>query len=427
MEAQNYEISCYTKIGANDGNFTADLDVQDQLGISAEAIGDLDGDGVTDIAVGAFTDDDGGPNTGAIYIIFLNEDDTVKSFQKISATEGGFNGLLDDDDVFGASISYLGDMNGDGDIELAVGAEYDGDGGFWHGAVWILSLNSSGMVTAYTKISDTQGGFTGGFNGDVVFGTDVELLGDLDGDGNTDIAVGSRRDYDGGDTRGALWILFLNSDFSVKSYQKISSLSGNFTETLNDGDYFGGSVANLGDMDGDGVIDLAVGSYRDNDGGVEYGAFYVLFMNSNGTVKSSQKVSANSGGFSYPLNFNALFGRSIDTLSDTDNDGLIEILVGCMGCTNPTTGLQTGAFFLMELNNDGTVSEYYHYTQGVNGFDGILNDAIHFGGSVAYISGSEPLKVVTGAYRDVEGAIWILNFGPPPGSRYYQSPSGHMC
>ena len=57
------------------------LSEKDHFGISISQIGDLDNDGIMDIAVGA--DDDGGQDRGAVYIIFLNDDGTAKSFQKI--------------------------------------------------------------------------------------------------------------------------------------------------------------------------------------------------------------------------------------------------------------------------------------------------------------------------------------------------------
>ncbi|MDT0686317.1 T9SS type B sorting domain-containing protein [Autumnicola psychrophila] len=408
--SQQYEVGCYTKIDNSSQNFSGALNFGDQFGYSVDNIGDLNNDGIEDIIVGAFTDDNGGANKGAVYILFLNEDDTVKNFQKISDTQGGFNGNLDNNDVFGASVAYLGDLNGDGKPEVAVGAEYDGDGGYWHGAVYILSLNTDGTVATHAKISDFEGGFSGIFDGEVVFGTDVENIGDFNGDGIQDIVVGARRDPDGGIETGAIWLLFLNDDFTVKAYKKISETRGGFTGNLQSGDYFGGSVASLGDLDGDGVVDLAVGTYRDHDGGSDYGAFYVLFLDSDGSVKNSQKISATTGGGNFPLNSNAIFAKSIDTLSDIDGDGLIEILVGCARCNNPVTGQQTGAFFIVELNSDGTVTENYQYAENVGGFIGDLVSGDSFGISVAFISNSDLLKVVAGAFKDEEGAVWIMNF-----------------
>jgi len=61
--------------------------------------------------------------------------------QKISDTEGGFEGILDDDDVFGHRVVRLDDLNGDGVVDLFVSAWLDDDGGMNRGAVWILFLN----------------------------------------------------------------------------------------------------------------------------------------------------------------------------------------------------------------------------------------------------------------------------------------------
>ena len=62
------------------------------------SIGDFNNDGIVDIAVGALGDDDSEDddvsNTGALWLLFLNSNGTVKGHQKISAEEGGFTGML---------------------------------------------------------------------------------------------------------------------------------------------------------------------------------------------------------------------------------------------------------------------------------------------------------------------------------------------
>ncbi|MCH8130847.1 MAG: FG-GAP repeat protein, partial [Acidobacteria bacterium] len=107
-----------------------------------------------------------------------------------------------------------------------------------------------GTVLTHQKVSDTEGGFTGILDENDNFGTGVAALGDLDGDGIGDLAVGAERDDDGGSAHGAVWILFLNTDGTVKAHQKISDTVGSFTGTLDFGDSFGGATAQLGDLDG---------------------------------------------------------------------------------------------------------------------------------------------------------------------------------
>jgi len=413
---EEYNVSIYEKIGENIGGFNTTLDLEDWFGYSVEHIGDLNGDGVSDVAVGSLKDDDGGFNKGAVYILFLNIDGSVNSTQKISDTEGGFTGVLSDWDIFGTSISYLGDINSDGLIEIGVGAEYDGDGGYRHGAIWILSLNDDGTVASQSKISDFEGEFYAVLDDWDVFGTDITNLGDLNGDGINDIAVSARRDGDGGAGKGAVYILFLNNDFTVNTYQKISSTQGNLNIDLDVQDYFGGSVANIGDLNNDGVIDLAVGAYRDDDGGSNKGAVYILFMNSDGTVLSSQKISETQGNLNESFNDNMYFGKSIDLFVDLNADGLVEIIVGASGFNNDGEA-NFGAFYILNLNTDGTVNSSVKYTEGFQNFDGDINSNDSFGFSITYIDKlTDKYSIGVGSYHDNEGgiqkgSIWILQLG----------------
>jgi cysteine-rich repeat protein len=118
--------------------------------------------------------------------------------------------VLDSGDMFGQAVAEVRDLNNDGINEIMVGSVNDDDGGTNRGAVWVLFVNTSGVVTLHRKISSGLGGFTGPLvNGDM-FGRALTSPRDLDGDGVADLVVGAAHDDDGGTNRGAAWVLFLD-------------------------------------------------------------------------------------------------------------------------------------------------------------------------------------------------------------------------
>ena len=86
----------------------------------------------------------------------------------------------------------------------------------------------------------------------------------MDGDGVNDLAVSAWSDDKGGTDRGAVPIMFMNTDGSVDSTVEINSSTTN-GPTLSNNDYFGFSILSIGDLDGDGVDDLAVGAYQERE------------------------------------------------------------------------------------------------------------------------------------------------------------------
>lgn len=204
-------------------------------------------------------------------------------------------------------MATLQDWDNNGVVDIAVGAPRDDDGlgnglRSERGAVYILYLTSQGTVRTHTKLSATSGGITGEIDQNDNFGRSLATLPDMDADGVVELAVGARHDDDGGEDRGAVYILFMRVAGSVKSYQKISSTRGGFTGQLDDKDVFGHSLAVLPDLSNDGVPELAVSAVWDDDNGgagntSERGAIWILYLNSNGTVRSSAKISDSVGGF----------------------------------------------------------------------------------------------------------------------------------
>jgi PKD domain-containing protein/FG-GAP repeat protein len=342
----NGSLRSNTKISMATGGWVADLDTRDQLGRALAPIGDFDGDGVPDLAAGACRDDDGGVNRGAIYLLCLRPDGTVREQFKISDTAGDFQGVLEDLDEFGRSIACLGDLDGNGVVDLAVGSTGDDDGGVdLKGAVWILFLNADGTVLHEQKISDTQGNFLGILGGGDIFGFALASLGDVDGDGVSDLAVGTPKDDDGGVRKGAVWILFMRTDGMVKGHKKISDVGGIYG--LQPGDEFGSALAGLGDIDGDGVPDMAVGAILDDGLLNDQGAVWINLLNTDGSVKSKLRINDVSGGFTGKLADGDWFGAALATMPDIDGDGRPELAVGAR--FDDDGGINTGSLWVLFL------------------------------------------------------------------------------
>jgi hypothetical protein len=217
------------------------LQAGDQFGSTIASIGDFDGDGVSDIAVGARLDDDGGADKGAVYILLLNPDGSVKSpspFKIADDLAGDPNDAfqLSAGGLFGNAIAWLGDYDSDGNQEIAVG-EALADSPTNAGAVWIIDLDASAVPQSGFAIRSGSSNFLA-LGAEDRFGYSLANAGDWNGDGAPELAVGVLQDDDGAANNGALYILYLDPSSAataIKSYAKISDTEGGFTGTLTNG------------------------------------------------------------------------------------------------------------------------------------------------------------------------------------------------
>jgi hypothetical protein len=319
------------KISADEGSFNGDLNTGDRFGSAVGSPGDLESDGVQDLAVGAPFTDDEGTDRGAVWFLFMDDTGRVDLEREISGSTGGFGGDLDDDDLFGSALAGTGDVNEDGVSDLAAGAPGDDDGGTDRGAVWTLFLNDAGGVRDEQKLADDAGGFDGDLDDGDRFGSAVAGIGDVNGDGVADLAVGAPGDDSNGSDRGAVWIVFLTPGGRVLDEQKLADGDGGFGGELDDGDRFGSAVAGIGDVNGGGVTGLAVGAPYDDDGSDDAGAVWILFLEDDGRVDAWQKVSRDEGGFGGDLDSGDLFGAALAGIDDLDNNGVVDLAVGAPG------------------------------------------------------------------------------------------------
>lgn len=238
------------------------------------AMGDANGDGYADLVVGASYHDSA---TGRAYVYHGGSTGISATLSQTLTGEGaGYQ--------FGSALA-MGDANGDGYAELAVGAYiYNGH---W-GRAYIYHGGSSGISDTASRI------LTGASHalGVSHFGFSL-AMGDANGDGYADLAVGAKG-YVSASLEGWAYVYHGGS----------SGIEASASQTLedeNDEDYFGYSVA-LRDLNSDGYADLAVGAYGPNS---NTGRVYVYHGDNSGTSATSSRVldGENAGD---------LFGRVIE-------------------------------------------------------------------------------------------------------------------
>lgn len=288
------------------------------FGTCAANIGDINKDGVTDLGIGS-------SSANEIFILFLNANGTIKDYKRIRTGENGFNtNLLNIGDNFGSSLINIGDIDKNRTIELVIGAPYTDDGANEAGAIWILSLDSTGYCTDYKKISHNSGGGSIlGINKLVTrFGLSGCKYQDIDGDGIEEFFIGAPYVDINLKNKGLLYGISINSNKTMKYFKCIADTSINFGDTFKSNAYFSYYLASLGDIDGNGINDIVCYGANENRGQAK-----VLLFNESFKIKSNLKWDSLYNGLpAYTSGY--AFGSGLSGINDLNGDGRLDAIVG---------------------------------------------------------------------------------------------------
>ena len=297
----------------------------------ALTVGDFDGDGYFDLAVGVSHEDVGSVGqAGAVNVIYGWESGglDVAGNQYWNQDEPNVAGAAEENDHLGWALA-AGDFDGDGYDDLAIGVPDEDIGSVVDaGGVQVMYGSDGGITATGNKIWNQEGAAeTGDQYGKAV------AAGDFDNDGYDDLAVGIPSEDLGSISNAGAVDIYYGSPSGL-----ITRLSNDFwhqdrsgvADTADENDLFGSSLT-VGDFDGDGYTDLAVGVPYEDVGSpsvADAGAVNVLYGSSTGIVSSdSDYWHQDTAGIGSLSEESDRFGFAL-TAGDFDGDGYVDLAVG---------------------------------------------------------------------------------------------------
>jgi hypothetical protein len=314
--------------GINGYNLTG-FEEGDVTGTSVSSAGDVNGDGYADVIFGA-------PVAGVFaegnsYLLFGGPNGASPPFVRLIG--------VDETGLSGTSVSSAGDVNGDGFADLIVGSPVAGNGfETAEGETYVVFGKANWTGASLLKLADLDG--TNGFrlvgtNEDDFSGQSVSLAGDVNGDGFGDLIVGGPRaeSAGGANDEGESYVVFGKASWAGTPSLDLSSLDGTngFRLVGVDADTQSGfSVSTAGDVNGDGLDDLIVGT-ASTAGPINNGESYVVFGKESWVGTPSLDLATLNGTNGFRLvgiDPNDVSGYSVSSAGDVNGDGFDDVIVG---------------------------------------------------------------------------------------------------
>ena len=303
------------------------------FGRDVSGAGDVNGDGVADWIVGAPSrTGPAGSSAGAAFLYQGSANLGGSMAQAFGGADWSVEGGQAGEEL-GWSVSAAGDVNGDGFGDVIVGSPE------WNG-----SLTDQGMVQVWlgspAGLATASGWDTESNAANAELGAAVASAGDVNGDGYQDVLVGVPN-YSGAGVSGGGRALLFHGGATGVGVIASTTINGTLADEL-----LGSAVAGLGDVNGDGYADVAVGSPEYNDDG------RVRIYHGGGSGADAIADATLDGGA------DALFGTSVAGPGDVNRDGYADLLVGAPGHSNGQSSEGRAALYLGSATGVGSTPSW---------------------------------------------------------------------
>ncbi|MBM76213.1 MAG: hypothetical protein CMK59_12490 [Proteobacteria bacterium] len=321
-------ISESTRSSSDSNHFFLGENAGDYLGWSMACIGDWDGDGGTEILLGADGSDYGGFSSGLNYMVLSSSISEDRQFN-IEDADYKYIGSQDLENA-GQSVAALGDVNGDGLQELLIGGDGNSEAANEGGAAYLIT--SPSLRNVDISLQDAPFRFLGSRKLGAA-GTSLRDAGDVDGDGLSDIIIGAPFPDASASHKGRAYLIYAS-----QLTQGTMLLEEAGSILIGKAENAAWSLGSLEDLEDDGGCEVLIGApalYRYQDPG----RVYVVYSSQ---IKNGGSFNLHkSNTYAQGENARDRFGKAMLTLGDLDGNGLEDFVVAA-----PEYGLQAGAVYL---------------------------------------------------------------------------------
>ncbi len=307
----------------------------DNSGSSVAFAGDVNGDGYDDFLIGAHNNDSNGENAGKCYLIF-GKSRGWQMDQGLSKADISFLGEADNDNA-GISVSFAGDVNGDGYDDFLIGAHTNDDSGEDAGKCYLFFGRQKWKKSYRLEEADVV--LTGDREREKV-GLALSAAGDVNGDGYDDFLIGAYGATGAGGSAGECYLVLGRKNWKsrLRLYYADASFLGEDT-----GDRLGVALSAAGDVNGDGYDDFLIGAPYNDLAGMDNGQVYLILGRKRGWQKNTPITKASASFVGENAGDNA--GISVSFAGDVNGDGYSDILIGAD--SNSETGAKAGKCYLL--------------------------------------------------------------------------------